>query len=209
MQIIDAQKDLYITGEPIFTIKEGRQLADAADDKNRIVQCDLSLRSNPSVLAAKTYIDGGKLGQGVHIKIYSLQKNADNLSNTSCSLDLARFSHRKPRASELCLWLPVRIRGKRRITSTGCHVKFKNFTIKCESGSACQYMLTSPASVKEENQILQWLLQAERIEIYGLEGLLHMDPFSRSWQVQGNAGKVQASMTGVPENALHIQNFIS
>jgi len=208
IQVIKAGKDLYIDGEPTFSIKEGKQLADEAANKNRIVQCGFTFRSNPSVLKAKTYIDEGKLGQVVHIKIFCLQKSTSKPANTSRSLDLARFLTGNPGhpVSVYCYQTGRMDNDTPRQVVTW---DFKNFTMKCESGSAFQYMKTLPVLVKEENKVLQWLLQAERIEIYGSEGLLHLDPISGSWQVQGNAGEVLASRIGTPQSILHIQNFIS
>ncbi len=209
MQCIEAGKNLYVAGEPVFGNCELKQLADTADDKNRVVQCGFLMRSNPSVLAAKTYIEEGKLGQVVHIKIFSLQENTGNPAITNRSLDLARFLAGNPGH-------PVSVYGYRTDPkkSTGMQRQiitwdFKYFTMKCESGSACRYMKTAPVSVEGESAILPWLLQAERVEVYGSDGLLHLDPISGSWQAQGNAGEVLDSKNGEADPAAHIRNFLS
>ncbi len=70
-----AGKDVYVDALPAHSISEGKRMKETAKNTKQIIQCGYLLRSSPAVLSAKSYIDEGRLGQVVHIKIISLQKN--------------------------------------------------------------------------------------------------------------------------------------
>jgi predicted dehydrogenase len=57
-----AGKDVYVEKPPTHDCWEGQQMAAAADKYKRIVQCGFQNRSAPYNMAAKKYIEDGKLG---------------------------------------------------------------------------------------------------------------------------------------------------
>jgi predicted dehydrogenase len=67
-----ARKDVYVEKTPSHCIWEGRKMAEAAKKYKRIVQAGLQNRSGAYNIAAREYIQSGKLGQVVHVRIYNL-----------------------------------------------------------------------------------------------------------------------------------------
>jgi predicted dehydrogenase len=67
-----AGKDVYVEKTPGICIHEGRKMAEAAQKYGRIVQAGFQNRSGAYTASARDYIQSGKLGQVVHIRIYNL-----------------------------------------------------------------------------------------------------------------------------------------
>jgi predicted dehydrogenase len=67
-----AGKDVYVEKTPSLSLWEGRKMAEAAKKYRRIVQAGYQNRSGAYIRAAREYIQSGKLGQVVHIRIYNL-----------------------------------------------------------------------------------------------------------------------------------------
>ena len=67
-----AGKDVYVEKTPSHTIWEGRKMAEAAKRHKQIVQAGFQNRSGAYCASAKEYIQSGKLGQVVHVRIYNL-----------------------------------------------------------------------------------------------------------------------------------------
>jgi predicted dehydrogenase len=67
-----AGKDVYVEKTPGLCIREGRIMAQAARKYHKIVQAGYQNRSGAYIAAAREYIQSGKLGQVVHIRIYNL-----------------------------------------------------------------------------------------------------------------------------------------
>ena len=66
-----AGKDVYVEKPPTHDCWEGQQMLKAARKYDRVVQCGLQNRSAPYNMAAKEYIDSGKLGT-IHLcRIYN------------------------------------------------------------------------------------------------------------------------------------------
>ncbi|MBK8881816.1 MAG: Gfo/Idh/MocA family oxidoreductase [Bacteroidales bacterium] len=65
-------KDVYVEKTPGLCIAEGRKMADAAKKYRQIVQAGFQNRSGAYIAAARDYIQSGKLGQVVHIRIFNL-----------------------------------------------------------------------------------------------------------------------------------------
>ncbi len=61
-----AGKDVYVEKPPTHDCWEGQQMLKAAREYNRIVQCGFQNRSAPYIMAAKRYIEEGKLGS-IHL----------------------------------------------------------------------------------------------------------------------------------------------
>lgn len=67
-----AGKDVYVEKTPNNCIWEGKKVIEAAKKYRKIVQNGFQNRSGAYTAAARDYIQGGKLGQVVHIRIYNL-----------------------------------------------------------------------------------------------------------------------------------------
>ncbi len=67
-----AGKDVYVEKTPSHCIWEGRKMIEAAKKYKQIVQAGFQNRSGAYNASARDYIQSGKLGQVVHIRIYNL-----------------------------------------------------------------------------------------------------------------------------------------
>ena len=67
-----AGKDVYVEKTPGLCIWEGRKMAEAAKKYKKIVQAGFQNRSGAYIASARDYIQSGKLGQVVHIRIFNL-----------------------------------------------------------------------------------------------------------------------------------------
>jgi predicted dehydrogenase len=67
-----ANKDVYVEKTPSNCIWEGRKMTEAAKKYKQIVQVGFQNRSGAYCASAKDYIQSGKLGQVVHVRIYNL-----------------------------------------------------------------------------------------------------------------------------------------
>jgi predicted dehydrogenase len=67
-----AGKDVYVEKTPGLCIWEGRKMAEAAKKYRQIVQAGFQNRSGAYIASARDYIQSGKLGQVVHIRIFNL-----------------------------------------------------------------------------------------------------------------------------------------
>lgn len=67
-----AGKDVYVEKSPCHSFREGRKMMEAARRYRQIVQTGFQNRSGLYNIAARDYIQSGKLGQVVHIRIYNL-----------------------------------------------------------------------------------------------------------------------------------------
>jgi len=67
-----AGKDVYVEKNLATTIWEGRQMIEAARRYKRIVQVGFQNRSAPYGQSARQYIQSGKLGKVVHVKVFNM-----------------------------------------------------------------------------------------------------------------------------------------
>ena len=67
-----AGKHVFVEQMPGNCIWEGRKVAEAASKYKRKVQVGYQYRSAASTISARDYIQSGKLGQVVHLKVYNL-----------------------------------------------------------------------------------------------------------------------------------------
>ena len=79
-----AGKDVYVEKPPSYNCWEGRKMVEAARKYKRIVQVGTQNRSAPYNMAAKKYIEDGKLGK-IHFCRVLNQKNWPNLQAVSDS----------------------------------------------------------------------------------------------------------------------------
>jgi predicted dehydrogenase len=246
-----AGKDVYIDSLPSHSVWEGQQMVRAASKHKRVIQCGFSLRSDPSVIAAKDYINQGELGQLVHVKIFSLNdvkqsslvkgsEIPDSLDwdnwlgpvpyqpfsldaydfahgNSSLSygrmsmagkaLDLARMLVGDPGSpysvygySNMPAWISNDGVPERQVVT----YDFETFSMACEAGSTYGYMKSSPVVIGDKTLALDWLLQPNRVEIYGTKGLMYLD-LQGGWQVFGNENPTWGMR--VENRVAHIHNF--
>lgn len=67
-----AGKDVYVEKNPSLTIWEGRKMIEAARKYDRIVQVGFQNRSGPYARSAREYLQSGKLGKVVLVKVFNL-----------------------------------------------------------------------------------------------------------------------------------------
>jgi predicted dehydrogenase len=67
-----AGKDVYVEKNISLTIPEGRRMIEAARKYNRIIQCGYQNRSALYNIAARDYIQSGKLGEIITVKVYCM-----------------------------------------------------------------------------------------------------------------------------------------
>ncbi len=67
-----AGKDVYVEKTPDNSIWEGRKMIEAAKKYKQIVQVGFQCRSGAYTALARDYIQSGKLGQVVHVRVYNL-----------------------------------------------------------------------------------------------------------------------------------------
>jgi predicted dehydrogenase len=67
-----AGKDVYVEKTPSLTIWEGRKMIEAARKYDRIVLVGTQNRSAPYAVSARDYLQGGRLGKVVHVKVYNM-----------------------------------------------------------------------------------------------------------------------------------------
>ena len=67
-----AGKDVYVEKNPSLTIWEGRKMVEAARKYKRVVQAGFQNRSAPYGRSAREYLESGKLGKVVLVKVYNM-----------------------------------------------------------------------------------------------------------------------------------------
>ncbi len=67
-----AGKDVYVEKNPSLSIWEGRKMIEAARKYDCIVQCGFQNRSAPYASSARDYLQSGKLGKVVLVKVFNL-----------------------------------------------------------------------------------------------------------------------------------------
>lgn len=68
-----AGKDVYVEKPPCHNLWEGQKMVEAARKYGRVVQCGLQNRSAAYALAAREYIQSGKLGDIPLVKVYNMK----------------------------------------------------------------------------------------------------------------------------------------
>ncbi|MHC4405776.1 MAG: Gfo/Idh/MocA family protein [Planctomycetota bacterium] len=67
-----AGKDVYVEKNVSISIWEGRKMIEAARKHERVVQAGTQNRSAPYGRSAREYIESGRLGKVVHVKVYNM-----------------------------------------------------------------------------------------------------------------------------------------
>jgi len=81
-----AGKDVYVEKTPSLCIWEGRRMIEAARKYKCIVQTGFQNRSGEYNKSARDYIQSGKLGQVVHVRIYNLLGGSKWLSQPDAEI---------------------------------------------------------------------------------------------------------------------------
>lgn len=256
-----AGKDVYLETLPSLSAEEGHLLVRAEKKYGTALQVGFQHRSSVCCMSARDYIAGGRLGQIVHIKTYSM-KNGGNAAvqtnpftdeskwrawlgplprrsvvsetlqngtwpgwinywdfsqghlgySASNALDLARMVMGDPESPKevYCYGSSPFSAIKKEVPQfQTVTYNYDSFTLTCESGVAVPYLKSRqlPASLNAETA-LNWPHLAERIEIYGTNGLMYLGLNGTGWQVIGAGGKIIAQEQGQPADQAHLQNFI-
>ena len=80
-----AGKDVYVEKNISIAIWEGRKMIEAARKYNRVVQVGLQNRSGPYAFSAREYLQSGKLGKIVHVKVYNLLSGSHFMPQPDCA----------------------------------------------------------------------------------------------------------------------------
>jgi predicted dehydrogenase len=250
-----AKKDVYVEKTPSHCIWEGRKMAEAAKKYRRIVQAGFQNRSGAYNMSARDYIQSGKLGQVVHIRIYNLygggkwlpkpdaevpqgldwdmwlgpapkvpfnpgrlawsaywDYNVGTLNDASHQLDLARMVMGDPgHPQSMYGWGGNYIWGSEKETPDQQSFTFDygKFTMTCDSGNATKYMSKASTEIRmDPNRFPEWRTNADRIEIYGTEGVMFLARHGGGWQVFGPKEKLVAQGGGIHPDKEHQINFI-
>ena len=250
-----ANKDVYVEKTPSHCIWEGRKMVEAARKYKQIVQAGFQNRSGAYNISAREYIQTGKLGQVVHVRIYNLygggkwtpapdadvpqgldwdmwlgpapkvpynpsrhswsaywDYNVGTLNDASHQLDLARMVMSDPgHPKSMYGWGGNYIWGSEKETpdSQSFTFDFEKFTMTCDSGNATKYMTkASPEIRMDPNKFPEWRTNADRIEIYGTEGMMFLARHGGGWQVYGPKEKLIAQGGGIHPDKEHQINFI-
>jgi predicted dehydrogenase len=251
-----AGKDVYVEKSPTHSIWEGRKMAEAARKYRQIVQVGFQNRSGQYNYDARDYIQSGKLGQVVHIRIYNL---------LPVSKWMPRPEEAVPQTLDWDGWLgpapfrtynPALLKGwiyfydycpgflddavhqfdlTRLVMGDPGHPKsvygwggkniwnsdqqtpevqsmtfdFDKFTMTCESGNVTGYMAKTPNDLRmDPSRFPEWKTNADRIEIYGTDGVMFLGRQGGGWQVFGPKVQIVAQQGGIHSDREHQINFI-
>ncbi len=251
-----AGKDVYVEKTPNNCIREGRKMIEAVKKYKQIVQVGFQNRSAPYAFSARDYIQSGKLGNIVHIKIYNLLPgnkwmpqpdtevpegldwdawlgpaplrpynrghhrgwnnfwayNVGTLNDASHQLDLVRMVMGDPgHPKSIYAWGGNNAWGSERETPElqAISYDFSKFTVTLDSGVATNYMKKTPNNIRMDPALFpDWKTNADRIEIYGTEGLMYLGRQGGGWQIFGPKEQLIAQEGGIHPDKEHQINFI-
>jgi predicted dehydrogenase len=225
-----AEKDVYVEKPASHSPWEGRKMVEAARRYKRIVQVGTQNRSAPYNIAAKEYIDSGKLGS-VHIVRVINQKSWPNYPATASSdppagLNWDMWTGPAPQSPynenfhrrwnhfwrfsggdiindgvhqiDLARWLTGKDYPKSVYSTGGRYAEegvfespdtqvavyeFDNLIMVFELTLYTPYMIKSDAALRDSDMFPYWPQNAERIEIFGSQGLMIVGRHGCGWQV--------------------------
>ena len=86
---------------------------------------------------------------------------------------------------------------------------FSKFTVTLDSGTATNYMKKTPDKIRMDPALFpEWRTNADRIEIYGTDGLMYLGRHGGGWQVLGPKATILAQEGGIHPDKEHQINFI-
>ena len=251
-----AGKDVYVEKTPCLSIREGQKMKEAAKRYRRIVQAGYQNRSGAYIAKAREYIESGRLGQVVHIRIYNLLPgnrwiaepdseapstldwnewlgpapvipynrgvftgwinyyayNPGTLNDASHQLDIARLLMGDPgHPASVYGWGGNHIFNSERDTpeSQSITYDYDRFTVTVDSCNATNYMSKASNEIRmDPSKYPEWKTNADRMEIYGTEGVMFLGRTGGGWQVYGPGEKLVASEGGIHPDTEHQKNFI-
>ncbi len=255
-----AGKDVYVEKPASHTPWEGRKMVEAARKYERIVQLGTQNRSAPYNMAAKAYLDSGKLGRihlvkvfnqkswpntaavpdapvpaGLHWDLWSgpapsdvynsnyqnawnhfwRYSGGDIINDGVHQLDLARWMiGRDYPHSVYCTGGRWAEEGVLETPDTQTAVyEYDQLTMLFELSLYTPYMIKSDMELRNSSDMFPyWPQNAERIEIYGSEGLMYLGRHGCGWQVFGRPHQRQpvlvAQEKGPFPDPEHQQNFV-
>jgi predicted dehydrogenase len=138
--------------------------------------------------------------------------NVGTLNDASHQLDLIRMVMGDPgHPKSIYGWGGNKVWGSQRETPEfqSFTLDFEKFTVTCESGNATNYMKKTPENIRFDPTLFpDWKTNADRIEIYGTEGLMYLGRQGGGWQVMGADSKILAQEGGIHPDKYHQVNFI-
>jgi len=79
----------------------------------------------------------------------------------------------------------------------------------CESGNVTGYMSKTPNDIRmDPSRFPEWRTNADRIEIYGTDGVMFLGRQGGGWQVFGPKEQIVAQQGGIHSDREHQINFI-
>ncbi len=251
-----AGKDVYVEKSPSHSIWEGRKMTEAAKKYRRIVQVGFQNRSGQYNYDARDYIQSGKLGQVIHIRIFNLLPASKwipapeeavpqtlawdawlgpapyrpyspallkgwiyfydycpgFLDDAVHQFDLTRFVMGDPgHPRSVYGWGAKHIWNSEQQTPEVQSITFDydKFTVTCESGNVTGYMSKTPNDIRmDPSRFPEWKTNADRIEIYGSDGVMFLGRQVGGWQVYGPKEQVVEQNGGIHSDREHQINFI-
>jgi predicted dehydrogenase len=225
-----AGKDVYVEKPVSHSPWEGRKMVEAARRHERIVQAGLQNRSAAYNIAAKEYIDSGKLGTIHMVRVFN-QKEWPNTaavadSETPAGLNWDMWTGPAPASKyndlyhhgwnhfwrfsggdiindgvhqiDLARWL-IGKSYPQSVYSTGGRYaqegafetpdtqvavyQFDDLVMTLELTLYTPYMIKSDQVLRDSDMFPYWPQNAERIEIYGSQGLMIVGRHGCGWQV--------------------------
>jgi predicted dehydrogenase len=225
-----AGKDVYVEKPVSHSPWEGRKMVEAARRYSRIVQAGLQNRSAAYNMAAKEYIDSGKLGT-IHMVRVINQKSWPNVAaapdgDPPAGLNWDMWTGPAPASKyntnyhhawnhfwrfsggdiindavhqiDLARWL-VGKTYPQSVYSTGGRFaepgvlespdtqvaiyQFDDLVMMLELTLYTPYMIKSDAALRDSDMYPYWPQNAERIDIYGSQGLMIVGRHGCGWQV--------------------------
>lgn len=138
--------------------------------------------------------------------------NVGTLNDASHQLDLVRMVMGDPvQPKSICAWGGNNAWGSQRETPElqAITYDFTKFTVTLDSGIATNYMKKTPVNIRMDPTLFpDWKTNADRIEIYGTEGLMYLGRHGGGWQVIGPKEQILAQEGGIHPDKDHQINFI-
>ena len=138
--------------------------------------------------------------------------NVGTLNDASHQLDLARMVMGDPdHPKSMYGWGGNYIWGSEKEVPEAQSFTFdyEKFTMTCDSGNGTGYMTkASPEIRMDPERFPEWRTNADRIEIYGTEGMMFLARHGGGWQVFGPKEELIAQGGGVHPDKEHQINFI-
>lgn len=143
---------------------------------------------------------------------YYYAYNPGTLNDASHQLDISRMLMGDPgHPKSVYGWGGNHVFGSERNTPEAQSITydFEKITVTVESCNATNYMSKASNEIRmDPAKYPEWKTNADRIEIYGTEGVMFMGRTGGGWQVYGPGEKLIAQEGGIHPDVEHQKNFI-